>query len=151
MSDAQQQLGFSDEEIELETFLPICKVDAPQRLFTAVALAPWDGDPETAEASGDTQGDVVTAEEIEAAMVQFMKDLAAGDSFLAVMHADEPAPLVLIENWQARIDMVLGEETIKAGTWLMTLFTADDELWARIESGELDGLSVRGEGVRTEV
>lgn len=137
--------------VDIVTTLPICKVDAPQRLFTAVVLEPWDGDPETAEASEDTQGDVVTVEEISSAMVQFMKDLAAGDSFLGFMHGDDPADLVLIENWQTKADMVLGAEDVKAGTWLMTIFVVDDDLWAGVESGDLDGLSVRGEGFRAEV
>lgn len=137
--------------VDIVTVLPICKVDAPQRLITAVVLEPWDGDPATAEEAMDTQDDVITAEEISKAMILFMKDMAEGNSFLGFMHGDDPADLVLIENWQTRTDMTLGEQSVKAGTWLMTLFVADDELQAGVESGELDGLSIRGEGLRTEV
>ena len=136
------------QTVDIETRLPICKVDAAQRLLTAVVLEPWDGDPETAEDSEDTQGDVITAEEIEAAMVDYMKD---PETFLGFMHGDDPAPLVLIENWIARQELTLGDETVKAGSWLMTMYVDDDELWAAVESGELDGLSIRVDGLRTEV
>lgn len=139
------------EAVDIITTLPICKVDAPQRLFTAVVLEPWDGNPDTAAAQSDTQDDVITAEEITATMIQFMKDLPSGETFLGFMHSDDPADLILIENWQTREDMTLGNEEIRAGTWLMTIFAADDDIWAGVESGELDGLSIRGEGFRTEV
>ena len=139
------------QAVDIVTVLPICKVDAPQRLITAVVLEPWDGDPSTADEQSDTQDDVVTAEEIEKAMIRFMKKMARGDAFLGFMHGDDPADLVLIENWQTRVDMTLGDEEVKAGTWLMTIFVADDELQAGVESGELDGLSIRGKGFSTEV
>ena len=147
---SQQEIDFpTSEAVDIETALPICKVDKAQRLFTAVVLEPWDGDPATADAAADTQDDVITAEEIEFAMVAFMK---GPDSFLGFMHGDEPADLVLIENWITREPLTFpGGEEVKAGAWLMTIFVADDDLWAGIESGELDGLSIRGDGFRTEV
>ena len=146
MSDAQHETA-EPEAIELTTEIPTCKVDEDRRLVTGVVLEPWDGDPETAEDSEDTQGDVVTAEEIELTAHKFLRQFGGGKTFIGFMHGDEPAPLELAESWLARdaIAWPNGEVT-KAGTWLMTIFIADNALWERVKSGELGGLSLRGTG-----
>ena len=138
--------------VDITATSKICKVDAPRRLFTAIVLEPWDGDPETADESSDTQDDVVTAAEIETAAYLFLRHFGQGETFLGFMHGDDPAPLELAESWIARVDLDFGNgESAKAGTWLMTIYVVDDALWAGVLSGEYDGLSIRGAGYRTEV
>ena len=147
---AQQEIDFpGSEEIELTTTVPICKVDEERRLITGVVLEPWDGNSATAEDAEDTQGDVVTAEEIELAAHSFLRQFGKGETFLGFMHGDDAAPLELAESWIARDDITWPNgETTKAGTWLMTIYVADDALWEGVKSGELDGLSLRGSGFR---
>jgi len=142
----------SDPTVDIETAIPICKVDPPRRLITVVVLEPWDGDPATADASMDSQDDVVKAAEVELAAYAFLRKFQRGETFLGFMHGDTPAALELCESWVTRtpIEFETGEK-VDAGAWLMTLYVADDGLWAGIESGELDGASLRGAGYRRPV
>lgn len=138
--------------VDIVTVVPICKVDQPRRLITIVVLEPWDGDPETADEQSDSQEDVVTAHEIELACHAFLRKFQKGETFLGFMHGDDAAPLELCECWLARTDIEFEtSEAVKAGTWLMTLFVADDAMWAGVESGEFDGASLRGAGFRRPV
>ena len=138
--------------VDIETRIPICKVNKARRLITIVVLEPWDGDPATADEQMDTQDDVVKAVEVEAAAYKFLRKFQRGETFLGFMHGDEPAKLELCECWITRTPIEFeGGESVGAGAWLMTLYVADDDLWAGVESGELDGGSLRGSGFRRPV
>ena len=142
----------SDPTVDIKTAIPICKVNKQRRLITVVVLEPWDGDPTTAAESADSQQDVVKAEEIEAAAYSFLRKFQRGETFLGFMHGDAPAALELCESWIARTPIEFeGGESVEAGAWLMTLFVADDDLWSGVESGDLDGASLRGAGFRRPV
>ena len=39
----------------------------------------------------------------------------------------------------------------KKGTWLMTMEVSDDEVWDKIEKGEITGFSMGGKGSYSEV
>ena len=132
------------EEVDVRTFMPICKIDTRQRVFTAIVLEPWNGDPATAKESADFDKDVATAEEIEKDCFQFMAAFNAG-THLGFMHDEGADPdLRLYENWIAKTDLEYEQpdgtiEKVRKGTWLMTIFVVSADKWARVESGELDG------------
>ena len=138
------------EDVDVCATAPIIKRDDRQRLITAVVLEPWDGDPTTADEMADLDDDVITVEEITAAMRGFMRDYGR-KSRLGYMHEDGEPPLELVESWQTRFDMELGGQHVRAGTWLMTQYVACDTMWAAVESGELDGLSIGSTGSRRSV
>jgi len=111
------------------------KVEEEKRLVTGVVI-----EPETE----DTYGDVISAEEIEKAMVRFME----GNPQIRVEHDLDYKPKVaIIENWIEREGRVMGEQFIKAGSWLMTTKVFDDTVWEMIKAGKLNGLSFRGPGI----
>ena len=53
----------------------------------------------------------------------------------------------VVESWIAKSDCDIGGETVKEGTWLMTVEINDDSLWQSIQNGEITGLSMGGLGV----
>jgi hypothetical protein len=48
----------------------------------------------------------------------------------------------VVECWQTRIDQTIGNQVIKAGTWMMTARVLDDTLWESIKKGEVKSWSV---------
>ncbi len=54
----------------------------------------------------------------------------------------------ILESYLAPVDMDVGGQTVKTGTWLMGLRFVDDGLWQKVKSGELTGLSIGGTAIR---
>ena len=122
-------------EIEKEWNVNFLKVEEEKRLVTGIVI-----EPETE----DTYGDIISAEEIEKAMIHFME----GNPQIRVEHDPDYKPKVsIIENWIEREGRLMGEQFVKAGTWLMTTKVFDDTVWEMIKSGKLNGLSFRGPGL----
>ncbi|WP_242295099.1 XkdF-like putative serine protease domain-containing protein, partial [Bacillus cereus group sp. BfR-BA-01381] len=48
-------------------------------------------------------------------------------------------------------DMTVGEQEVKAGTWLMTVRVDDADTWEEIKKGEVTGFSMGGFGERVEI
>ncbi len=139
------------EDVDILATSSIVKVDTDRRLITGVVLEPWDGDPETAAAHQDSQRDVVRAEVIEEACHAYLRKFNKG-THLTLMHDDSTeAPLELCECWITRTDLTFGDETVRKGTWLMTLYVAGDDEWDLVKRGELDGLSFGGTGRRRPI
>ena len=90
----------------------------------------------------DTHGTFMTAEEIEKAAYWFMKNGSRNND---IQHSFEPdKDCSVVESWIARADTVIGEETVKKGTWLMTVEVDSPEIWEAIENGDITGLSMGG-------
>lgn len=106
-------------------------VKAARRLVTGVVMEPG---------VVDAQGDFATAEEIEEAMVRFMRDYANR----GLQHRDFSRNLRIIESWIVREDYMENGELIRKGTWMMTMWVGDDEVWEQVERGELRGFSIGG-------
>ena len=47
--------------------------------------------------------------------------------------------------------MEIEGQPIKKGTWLMTMEVSDDDVWDKIEKGEITGFSMGGKGSYSEV
>ena len=121
--------------IEKEWAINFVKVEQEQRLVTGIVIEPE---------VEDTYGDIISPYEIEKAMIRFMEKGAE----IRVEHkADSRPEVAIIENWIEREGRVIGEQFIKAGTWLMTTKILDDEVWEKVKSGELTGYSFRGPGL----
>lgn len=121
--------------IEKDWSVDFIKVEEEKRLVTGVVV-----EPETE----DTYGDIISPEEIEKAMIGFMEK----GPQIRVQHDMNFTPKVaVIENWIEREGKVIGENFVKAGTWLMTTKINDDEVWEMIKAGKLNGYSFHGPGI----
>lgn len=96
----------------------------------------------------DTDGNYMTEEEIAKAAHWFMKNAGNAD----IQHCFEKAENVeVVESFVAKSDMEIEGQTIKKGTWLMTMEVGDTDVWERIEKGEITGFSMGGKGAYSEV
>jgi len=122
-----------------EKTIPIVKV-SPGGYVLAPVLTP---DVE------DLVGDVVDEESIEEAMVSFAKNGRMIDLNHSKVALDEK-DVVVVESYILRADTVFSGVKIRKGTWLLGLLLSP-RLRAMVKSGELNGLSMSGSAVRTEV
>lgn len=142
------------------------KVDGdPEDLLTLPAphsLIKTDGDdwkivyavvaaPEWEEQAGVGAGAVpgktdawASPDEIRAAAHRFMKN----GGLINRQHEDLMPYGQLVENFIAPVDMTIGDELIKAGSWCVGI-EPTDEGRRLIDAGEWDGVSYQGDGFRT--
>lgn len=112
----------------------------------------------------DTQGDMASAEEIEKACWDFNrrrigtgKELAKRNvrkGALGIQHNSwDDGHGEIIESYIAPADFELetphGPEQVKKGTWLMGVIWSPEN-WAKIQNGELTGLSLGGRARRED-
>lgn len=86
----------------------------------------------------DLHGDITDASEIRKACYNFNKFCRQPNLF----HISGTDSFEFAESYIAPVDMQIGEQLIKSGTWLATVQVHDDDLWEAIKSGEVDGLSI---------
>lgn len=98
--------------------------------------------------SEDSQGDIYSAEEVRQACHWYMEH---GRQHRLQHRRDITDKLCLLENFIAPCDMEIGEQTVKAGTWLMGVRVLDDDIWEMAKSGELTGFSIGGTAVRRPI
>ncbi|SCC56648.1 Uncharacterized protein BCZB5J_04497 [Bacillus cereus] len=118
--------------------VPILKTEEEKQLVTGVVYEP---DVE------DSHGDTMTEEEIEKAAYTFMENYQHIDK----QHDEIAGKGTVVENWIAKSDMTVGEQEVKAGTWLMTVRVDDTDTWEEIKKGEVTGFSMGGFGERVEI
>lgn len=120
------------------TFGRIVKTDEANHYITGIVYEPL---------VEDAHGNFMTEEEITKAAYWFAKN---GDS-VDIQHSFEKAEgISVVENWVAKADFTIGDETVKKGTWLMTAEVTDDDVWAAVEKGEITGFSMGGIGLYSE-
>jgi hypothetical protein len=86
----------------------------------------------------DLHGDITSAEEIRKACFNFNKYCQQPNLF----HVSGTDAFDFAESYIAPVEMQIGEQTIKAGTWLATIQVYNDALWDAIKDGEISGLSI---------
>ncbi len=110
-----------------------------QRIVYGIVL-----EPETT----DSQGDIYSADVIEKAAHGFMADYQnLGEMHKALVNDGAE----VVESYLAPVDMSINGTAIKAGTWLMGIRVKSDQLWKKVKSGELTGLSIGGFAERLPV
>lgn len=91
----------------------------------------------------DSQGDFATRETIRKMAYGFMQK---GDMFaIDTGHSREKSGAYIVESFIARDD----DATFIPGSWVLGVRVPDNE-WALVKSGELNGFSMDGFGVRVE-
>ena len=95
----------------------------------------------------DLQGDTYDAETIrKAAWLYMMEYRNIGLQHQQLInHATK-----LVESYIAPVDLEVNGVAIKAGTWLIGQYVADDGLWAAIKSGQVGGLSIGGVATKVD-
>lgn len=123
---------------EFQTFGRIVKADSESHYVTGIVYEPM---------VEDTDGNYMTEDEITKAAHWFMKNSGEAD----IQHCFEKAENVeVVESYVAKSDMEIEGQSIKKGTWLMTMEVTDDDLWGKIEKGEITGFSMGGKGAYSE-
>jgi Putative phage serine protease XkdF len=119
---------------EVEVSVPLWKDDAKQIVY-GVVLTPG---------VRDSQGDIVSAGEIEKAAHRFLVEFRKHD----VQHAETPAGVETVESFIAPQDMQVADRPVLKGSWVMATHVSDPGVWDRVRKGEITGYSIGGSGVR---
>lgn len=109
----------------------LIRKDDDKRLVTGIVY-----EPDTV----DSHGDYMTAEDIEKAAHLFMEEYQQIDK----QHNYTDGYGTVVESFVAKSEMTIGEQVVKAGTWVMTVKVADDETWEAVKKGEITGFSMGG-------
>lgn len=125
----------------------IAKADGARQIAYAVVLEP------RTEDNPDSQGDYYDAAEVEKAAHRWLSEhVAKGEPSADLMHDETTEAGVPVESYIAPVDFAWGTgdkvELVKAGSWVIGMYYADDQIWDRIVKGELAAFSVGGSGTR---
>ena len=113
------------------------KADDEQQIVTGIVL-----EPETV----DAQGDIISAEEIEKAAHKFLaKSRVVGEKHKSQAQAE------VVESYIAPQDITIGDQAVKAGTWILSVKVHDGNLWEEVKRGEITGFSIGAIGMREKV
>ena len=99
----------------------------------------------------DLQNDVMSAEEIRRVAHEFAAALNAGTGTDLMHEVEFPPGVSIVESYIAPVDFEMGDQQVKAGSWVMWMHITDDEIWAQVLNGDIDGFSIRGTGRRVPV
>lgn len=123
-----------DGKANFTTFGRIVKVDPESHYVTGVVYEPM---------AEDTQGDHMTAEEVQKAAYWYAKhrgDVDIQHSFEKLDGATE------VESWVTKNDETIGDQQIKKGTWMATVEITDPDIFDKVQKGEITGFSMGGTG-----
>ena len=112
---------------------PIFKADVERRLVYSVIA-----EPDTV----DAQGDVMSAETIEAMAHNYMLISRKFDN----RHDWRAVDAAPVESWIQREATILLGEKIKANSWVVGVKVFADHIWQKVLSGEYQSFSIGGRG-----
>lgn len=97
----------------------------------------------------DAHEDTMTTDEIEKAAHGFMERQNTYN--IDKQHDLDADKGYVVESYIAPVDMQLGDQEIKKGSWVAGVKVTDNDTWELIEKGEISGFSMFGTGKREEV
>lgn len=116
----------------------IIKKDSKSHFVTGVVYEPC---------VEDAHGNYMTEDEITKAAYWFAKNGNQVD----LQHSYETLNgAKVVESWIAKADFEIDGETVRKGTWLMTVEIEDEGVWKAVEKGEITGFSMGGIGNYSE-
>lgn len=118
-----------------QSVLPIKKTDVEKQLVYGEVYAPT---------IPDSQGDFMSAETIEKMAHQFMRNGFVKK--IDVNHTQQESGSCVVESFIARDD----DPTFIPGAWVIGVHIPDAETWSLVKSGDLNGFSLDGIGIRVE-
>lgn len=123
--------------------VPVAKADTALQIAYSVVLEPC-----TPETTIDTQGDYYDAEDVERAAHGFLARVAKGTGGSGLMHLGDQLVGYPVESFIAPVDFVLGDDIVKAGSWVIGMHYPDPAVWADVVIGKYAAFSVQGRGRR---
>lgn len=140
MEEALRLMCENEVPIEKATsrHVPIIKVDAKKQIVAAIVYSPDEV---------DAQGDMATAEEIEEACNKFN----TSHPRFRLNHGDKDIDVDMLQSYTLPLTGKIGDQTVKKGSWIILSRINDKEVWKKIDSGELTGISMRGFADRKEI
>lgn len=148
-----QFVSLVDKAANKRQFL-VTKCDGGQAQFSTQSRI-LKADPETHYITGivyepmveDSHGNYMTEDEIRKAAYWFAKH---GDQ-VDLQHSFESVDsLTVVENYVAPSDLMIGDEPVTKGTWILTVECADDAIWQAVQKHEITGFSMGGVGKYSE-
>ncbi|MFA4132579.1 MULTISPECIES: XkdF-like putative serine protease domain-containing protein [unclassified Brevibacillus] len=124
----------------LQKDIRIAKADKAKQIVYGVVYEP---DTE------DAHEDQMTAEEIEKAAHGFMERQNTYN--IDKQHDLDVDKGYVVESYIAPVDMELGEQEIKKGSWVAGVKVTNADTWEQIEKGEITGFSMWGVGKREKI
>lgn len=121
----------------------IVKADAAAQIAYGVVLEP------RTEDNPDSQGDWYDATDIAKAAHGFLARLAKSDAGADLMHEGDELVGTVVESFLAPCDLLMGDQVVKAASWVAGVHYPDPEIWDLVVKGELAAFSVGGSGKRT--
>lgn len=131
------EVEVEEKRVYKSIYSKIRKVDNYRHWITGVVL-----EPDTI----DLQGDVITEDDVRLAMEGYMLN-----SQLVGHQHQEVAKASVVECYLAPENFdVEGLDSVRKGSWVLTVKVFDDDLWNDVLDGKLTGFSIGGTGLRTE-
>ena len=128
----------TDGSATFQTCGRIVRKDAETHYVTGIVYEPM---------AEDTHGNYMTEAEIEKAAHWFAKN----GNMVDLQHSFEPLDgASVVESWIAKADFEIEGQTVRKGTWLMTVEVSDEAVWSGIEKGNITGFSMGGIGTYSE-
>jgi 2'-5' RNA ligase len=113
----------------------IAKAEGEKRLVTGIVLEPDEI---------DAHGDWERSDVIMRAAHRFLADFNRETEMGLQHRIFGSIGVQLVESWIAPVDMELGGQKVKKGSWMMTVKVVSDHLWRKVKSGEITGFSIGG-------
>jgi len=88
----------------------------------------------------DLHGDIYSADEVRKACHNFNSHSMTAN----LLHLVETDTFSIAESYISPVEMQLGEQVLKAGSWLVVTQFYDDEIWEEVKKGNLTGISIGG-------
>jgi len=127
-----------DGQAQFSTVGKILKTDTDTHYITGIVYEPL---------TEDAHGNYMTEAEIRKAAYWFAKN---GDK-VDLQHSFEQADgLSVVETYVSPADMEIEGMPVIKGTWLMTVEVQNDEVWDKVQKGEVTGFSMGGMGKYSE-
>jgi hypothetical protein len=118
-------------------YVKFAATDEEKRLVHGIVMEPD---------STDTDGETTDADEIEKAAHRFLeRSRVMGDTH------KKRAKAVPVESYITSVELTLGEQPVKKGSWVMVSRVDDDTLWKGIKDGDYTGYSIGAYVKREEI
>lgn len=118
-----------------QTFVPIKKFDSARQMIWTEVYVPM---------VPDSQGEFMTAAEIESTAYNFMKGQRMYN--VDTEHNLKKNETCVIESFIARD----GDKDFIPGSWVVGMHVMNSDMWSKVEKGEVNALSMYGSGLRDE-
>jgi len=126
------------EECEVK-LLPIDKAAKDQQVVFGIVAEPN---------SVDAHNDTIRAAVVEKAAHNWL----AKFQIRGLMHKTNiSAKVQIYESYIAPVNLKIGGQKVKKGTWLLMYKILDKKIWKKVKSGELTGFSLGGFGRRVKL